>query len=122
LQTKYLAGLADTVVAIDPSFHAINRARARQIANATFDCADLMTYQCGDRFALVTACEVIYYFDDLERVYQTLSRLARSSVVTYYSGVYDRLDRFFRTKVVESETIATASSEWRVVWWRNPAT
>jgi SAM-dependent methyltransferase len=120
LQTKSLATLSDWVVGIDRSLHAINRARAQGIPNATFEVGDLTTYRSKDFFSLVTACELMYYFENPEDVYQSLSRLGQTTVVTYYQGAYDRLDPFFSKKSVKFETIHGVSSEWRVVWWRNP--
>lgn len=119
LQTRYLALLTERLLAIDPSMRAIARARTEGIANATFEHGDLLTYECRDFFTLVTACEVIYYLDDLERVYQRLSDLAQVCVVTYYQGVYDRLDPFFSTKPVMTRTISHRSSEWRLVCWHS---
>ena len=119
LQTRYLAPLTERLLAIDPSMRAIARARAEGIANATFEPGDLLTYDCRDCFTLVTACEVVYYLDDLERVYQRLSHLAEVCIVTYYWGAYDRLDPFFRAKSVTTRTISHPSSEWRLVCWHS---
>jgi SAM-dependent methyltransferase len=119
LQTKSLSTLSDRIVGIDRSSHAINRARAQGIPNATFEVGDLMSFGSKDFFSLVTACELMYYFENLEDVYQSLSRLGQTTVVTYYQGAFDRLDPFFSKKPVKFETIHGVSSEWRVVWWRN---
>jgi 2-polyprenyl-3-methyl-5-hydroxy-6-metoxy-1,4-benzoquinol methylase len=119
LQSKYLATLGDRILGIDRSLHAVNRARGQGIANATFESGDLMTYRSNEIFNLVTGCELMYYFENLESVYQRLSQLGQTTVVTYYQGAYDRLDEFFSTKSVNSETIHGVSSQWRVVWWRN---
>lgn len=121
LQTKYFAPLAVRIVGIDPSSRAIQRARAQGISNAVFEIGDLKSYETEARksFNLVTACEVIYYFENLEFVYQSMSRLGQVCLATYYQGVSERLDRFFGTKAVNLETIRGVSCEWRVVWWAN---
>lgn len=121
LQTKYLASLAGRIVGLDPSRRAIKRARAMRIPNATFAVCGLETFvqQAESLFNLVTACEVIYYFEDLESVYQRMSRLGEICVVTYYEGESESLDRFFSTKTIQSETIRGMSCKWRVVWWVN---
>lgn len=125
LQTKYLAPLADRIIGIDPSQHAIKRAETLNISNATFEAGDLLNFPSSAKdcvFDLVTACEVIYYLEDnqLERAFQNLNQLGRMCVVTYYQGMYGRLDPFFNSKPVKSEALQTQSGEWRFVWWRSP--
>jgi SAM-dependent methyltransferase len=121
LQTKSLSLLSDRITGIDQSSHAIDRTRTLGISNATFTVGDLTSFRSKDPFTLVTACELMYYFEDedFEEVYQSLSRLGESVMVTYYRGSYDRLDRFFSDKPVKFETIRGISSEWRVVWWHS---
>jgi 2-polyprenyl-3-methyl-5-hydroxy-6-metoxy-1,4-benzoquinol methylase len=120
LQTRYLASLADEIIGVDPSFIAIKRARAKQIANASFQIGDLSSYQMPskDRFDLVTTCEVLYYVNDLEYAFDKLNTLARNCLVTYYQGAFERLDAFFASKNVNEETIRGPVCSWRVVYWR----
>jgi len=122
LQTKHFAPLADSIVGIDPSVHAVNRARGLGIKNAVFETGDLVSFRRseGGRFDLVTACEVIYYLDDVETVYKRLNEMGSTCLVTYYRGVCERFDPFFKMKAAESETVRGRLQEWRVVWWRNP--
>ena len=119
VQTKHLAPLAEQIIGVDPSSIAIRRARISKIANSLFEVGDLMTYGIPpkDIFDLVTACEVLYYVQDLERAYKRLNRLGRQCVVTYYQGAFERLDTFFATKNVTLETIECASCKWRIVYW-----
>lgn len=120
LQSRHLASLAETITGIDLSPHAINRAREQQINNAVFELGDLdsLAKQGRKTFDLVTACEVLYYFADLEHAYQCLNRLGQSCVATYYDGEYERMDCFFRKKAVNFDTIRGPSGEWRIVWWK----
>jgi SAM-dependent methyltransferase len=124
LQTQYLAPLAERIVGIDPSQHAVKRARSLNINNATFEVGDLLNFReiaHNGPFDLVTACEVIYYLEDnqLERAFQNLNSLGRMCVVTYYQGMYGRLDPFFKNKPVKSEPLRTELGEWRFIWWRS---
>lgn len=124
LQTQYLAPLADRIVGIDPSQHAVKRARSLNINNATFEVGDLLNFRAvahNRPFDLVTACEVIYYLEDsqLERAFQNLNSLGRMCVVTYYQGMYARLDPFFKNKPVKSEPLRTELGEWRFIWWQS---
>jgi SAM-dependent methyltransferase len=124
LQSKHLAHLADRIVGIDPSLLAIKRARSLKISNATFEVADVRAYRpwSPTSFNLVTACELIYYFHDLEEIYHSLGRLGEICLATYYEGAFDRLDRFFRMKPVACETLHGTSCQWRVVWWKTATT
>jgi len=124
LQTQYLAPLAERIVGIDPSEHAVKRARALNINNATFEVGDLLNFRAIEHngpFDLVTACEVIYYLEDsqLERAFQNLNSLGRTCVVTYYQGMYARLDPFFKDKPVKSEPLRTELGEWQFIWWKS---
>jgi 2-polyprenyl-3-methyl-5-hydroxy-6-metoxy-1,4-benzoquinol methylase len=126
LQTQYLAPLAERIVGIDPSQHAVKRARSLNINNATFEVGDLLNFHAVEHngpFDLVTACEVIYYLEDnqLERAFQNLNSLGRTCVVTYYQGMYARLDPFFKNKPVKLEQLRTELGEWRFVWWQSTA-
>jgi SAM-dependent methyltransferase len=81
-----LVCLADRLTAIDVSRRAIRRAQQR-VPSATFVCGDLLEQPWANeraRFELVTACEVLYYVRDKERLLRTMDRLARHCVVTYY--------------------------------------
>jgi 2-polyprenyl-3-methyl-5-hydroxy-6-metoxy-1,4-benzoquinol methylase len=121
LQTEYLSPLGDRILGIDPSPHAITRAKQRSIPNADFQVSDLYSYENTHRqaFSLVTACEVIYYLEDTKKAYEKLSELGETCVVTYYQGVAERLDSFFRDKEVHSHYIDVGSARWRLIWWRS---
>jgi 2-polyprenyl-3-methyl-5-hydroxy-6-metoxy-1,4-benzoquinol methylase len=124
LQTEYLAPLAERIVGIDPSQHAVKRARSLNISNAAFEVGDLLNFHAIEHngpFDLVTACEVIYYLEDsqLERAFQNLNSLGRTCVVTYYQGMFARLDPFFKNKPVKSEALRTELGEWRFIWWKS---
>jgi SAM-dependent methyltransferase len=124
LQTQYFAPLTERIVGIDPSLHAVKRARSLNIKNAAFEVGDLLNFHAVEHngpFDLVTACEVIYYLEDseLERAFQNLNSLGRMCVVTYYQGMYARLDPFFKTKPVKSEPLHTEMGEWRFIWWQS---
>jgi SAM-dependent methyltransferase len=119
LQTAYLAPLADRIVGLDPSAHAIKRANARHIPNAAFAVGDLDSYATkpDTRFDLVTACEVLYYMKDFEHACENLNKVARTCLVTYFKGAYERLDPCFAGKNFRSEIIKNAECEWKAVFW-----
>jgi 2-polyprenyl-3-methyl-5-hydroxy-6-metoxy-1,4-benzoquinol methylase len=124
LQTQYLAPLAERIIGIDPSQHAVKRARSLNINNASFEVGDLLNFRAvahNGPFDIVTACEVIYYLEDsqLERAFQNLNSLGRKCVVTYYQRMFARLDPFFKNKPVKSEPLRTELGEWRFIWWRS---
>ena len=121
LQTEYLAPLAGSIMGIDPSPLAIQRAQTKEIAHAVFKVGELKSFStcCGKRFDLIIACEVLYYMEDLQQAFQKMNALGDSCLVSYYQGVYDRLDPFFLSKGLPSALLRTANREWRVLWWRN---
>ena len=120
LQTAYFAPLARRVVGLDQSAHAVKRARAKGIKNAEFEVGDLLSYKVAGlaRYDLVTACEVLYYVQDLEEAFERLCALGRSCLVTYYEGAFERLDKYFAQKQAQSLTIHGTGCKWRVVYWR----
>lgn len=82
LFTRYLTGVASTVVGVDISATAI--ARARQTApHAKFECVSLQEYAPSERFDVVVAAEMLYYADDVERALDRLSELGVVVVVSY---------------------------------------
>lgn len=121
VQSQYLAPLTGRLLGLDPSLRAVERARERKIANAEFTVGDLIEHAKTSvkRYALVTACEVIYYVEDIDSAFHSLNRIGEKCVVTYYRGMYERLDAFFANKPVESKTICKGTTEWRFIWWDN---
>jgi 2-polyprenyl-3-methyl-5-hydroxy-6-metoxy-1,4-benzoquinol methylase len=122
-QSVHLSILARQLTGIDPSPLAIERAKRKELRNATFHVGDLVTFKPAspERFDVVTACEMIYYHPDCEASYSALSGLGQLCIVTYFEGKATRLDPFFRSKRTGMETIRCGGNAWRVVWWR-PAT
>jgi len=57
--------------------------------------------------------------EKFERAFQNLNSLGRTCVVTYYQGMYARLDPFFKNKPVRSEPLRTELGEWRFIWWKS---
>ena len=110
LQTQYLSDLADCVFGVDASPLAIKRARARKIPNAAFYVGDLNTWKTSQQSCdLVLACEILYYLSDLEFAYRRLNSFGRHCLVSYHRGAFERLDPFFASKPVQSETMLPCS-------------
>jgi len=121
LQTETLGRIADRIVGVDASSRAVARARQRGIPNASFRVDDFtkMNDLMPASFGLVTACEILYYIDDVASACRCMTNLADTCLATYYQGAFQRLDVFFADKDVEVETIMGADCSWRVVYWRN---
>lgn len=119
LQTEYFAPLADRVVGVDPSSHAIRRATAKKIPKTSFEVGDLDSYakSCSERFDIVTACELLYYLPDLGQACEKLSGLGRTCLVTYYQGAFDLLDEYFNRKDVNFGLIENSNCKWKIVYW-----
>jgi 2-polyprenyl-3-methyl-5-hydroxy-6-metoxy-1,4-benzoquinol methylase len=122
LQTEYLAPLTDRIVGVDPSSHAIKRASAKNICNASFAVGDLDSYadSCKEQFEVVTACEILYYLPDVKEACAKLSALGRTCLVTYYQGAFDQLDEHFNRMNVSSGFIHGPNCKWKIVYWARP--
>lgn len=87
LQTGFLTHVANRVTAIELSPEAIGRAR-RQVPDAHFlngRAEDLSSLVQGQRFAVATACEMLYYVRDPGAVLAALQQVADRIVVTNYA-------------------------------------
>jgi len=82
LFTRYLTGVASTVVGIDLSPTAIARAR-QHVPRADFRCVSLQEFAPGERFDVVVAAEMLYYADDVEHALDSLGALGDVVVVSY---------------------------------------
>lgn len=115
-QSFYLAPLCGRFVGVDPSSLAIERAKRREIPNASFLVGSIGNGAFGsEMFDLVTACEVLYYLDDVRMAISWLERMGRTRVVTYHEGKAGQLDRFFAgkaTRLIERDGV-----RWKLVYW-----
>ena len=82
LFTRYLRGVASTVVGVDLSGTAITRAR-QNVPGAVFHCVSVQEYAPSQRFDVVVAAEMLYYADDVEQALDSLRALGDIVVVSY---------------------------------------
>jgi trans-aconitate methyltransferase len=121
-QSEYLAPLCERLTGIDISPTAIARA-GRRLPSAEFVAGDLRRQLWAterDRFDIVTACEVLYFVQDVARVLATMSNLGRSCVVTYFVPLAADVEPFLEAVPIGGrESFRFGDTEWRLAWWRN---
>jgi 2-polyprenyl-3-methyl-5-hydroxy-6-metoxy-1,4-benzoquinol methylase len=121
-QTEHLARLADRIYGIDVSAKAIERASAR-LPQAQFAACDIYGQPWGEtrgRFALVTACEVLYYVKDIPATIERMSQLGQVCLVTIFSPALQRVGPHLeRVPGLHKDWIGHGGTVWLTCWWRN---
>jgi 2-polyprenyl-3-methyl-5-hydroxy-6-metoxy-1,4-benzoquinol methylase len=121
-QSEYLVRLCDHLTGIDRVEVAVARARAR-VPHAKLFAGDLEAQSwAGDRarFDVVTAFEVLYYVKDVPKALETMSRLGRACIVSYYEPSAPLLERPLKRMPVDGRaTFAFGQVQWHVIWWRS---
>ena len=122
-QSEYLAKVCTDLHGLDVSKIAIGRARKRLPA-VQFYVGDLHEQSWAgetDKFDLVVACEVLYYMSDIHKALETLSRLGKSVLVTYFNALEKKVDPYI-TGLPRTQTarIDAGDVSWKAVWWRSP--
>jgi SAM-dependent methyltransferase len=104
-QTEYLARLSDQQYGIDVSPQAIERASLRLQ---------------GARFAMVTACEVLYYLSDPAATLERMRHLGRSGLVTFFAPASGRVGPHLeKIPGLHKDWIHHGSTSWLVGWWND---
>lgn len=123
-QTEHLRQLADRVTALDVSAIAIERARKR-LPDVEFAVGDVHAQPWAEergRFALVTACEVIYYMSDMPRFLRTMDRLGHECLVTYFAPAARKVEHHVLAMPgVEQTRFGHGDTEWIAAWWPGAA-
>jgi predicted TPR repeat methyltransferase len=121
-QSQHLALLCHRLTGLDVVATAIERARLR-VPAAELIADDVYAYPWGrkaQRFDIVTACEVLYYLDDISKMLATMSALGRACLVTYVIPSA-RVARATRSMpILGRRAFAHADVAWEAVWWRCP--
>jgi len=121
-QTQYLARVSDQQYGIDVSAHAIARARLR-LPTAHFAATDLFNLPWqdrGERFDLITACEVLYYLSDPAATLQRMRQLGRSGLVTFFAPASGRIGPHLDSiPGLRKDWIYHGGTSWLVGWWRD---
>lgn len=120
-QTEHLIRVAEDVVGIEISAEAVMRARNR-VPSATFHqgCGeDLEQIVGGRRFAIATACEVLYYSPAALSILEQMKKVADCVVVTTYSKQERRVASLFgNDEWVRLPDIVVGLCRWHCRAWR----
>lgn len=123
-QSQALLELCDALTGIDVSPKAIERAR-RRLPDAAFSSGDLYAQPWANergRFDLITACEVIYYMSDRKRFLETIDRLGKSCLVTYFSPAARKVEaECLAMPGAQKTSFRFGETEWTAVWWKGAA-
>jgi ubiquinone/menaquinone biosynthesis C-methylase UbiE len=118
-QSEHLQQVCCELHGVDLSPVALARAR-RRVPGATFSWAAVETGEGlpARRFDLVTACEVLYYIEDVPAVLARLVALGRFVLVSYYRPRAPQVEPHLRTVPgIQFDRIVCGSKEWIVAWW-----
>ena len=81
--TKELIKYADTVVGIDVSSSAVERAR-KKVSKAKFFVSSLEDYSTKEKFDLIICSEVLYYIKDEKKALSKLKKLGRHLITSHF--------------------------------------
>lgn len=119
-QSEHFAGVCKDLHGLDVSKLAVERARKR-LPRATFYVGDLHEQPWAgetDKFDLVVACEVLYYMSDIPRTLETMSRLGKACLVTYFNASEKKVDPYVSVLPgIQTTTIDAGEVSWKAVWW-----
>jgi 2-polyprenyl-3-methyl-5-hydroxy-6-metoxy-1,4-benzoquinol methylase len=121
-QSEHLARLCRQLTGIDVVPTAIARASVR-LPGAALIAGDLHAQpwiENGRTFDIVTACEVLYYLEDIPRMLRAMSRLGRACLVTHLRPSTRVARALAEMPIAGSHTFADQDVAWEAVWWRNP--
>lgn len=119
-QSLYLRQACRSLVGLYVSSRAVRRAR-RKCPDCTFLMEDIFSKVIAQRapFDLITACEVLYYINDVPAAIRQMSALARTIVVTYFQDEMENLDAIILSLPGScSEVIKFEHCSWRIAWFR----
>jgi SAM-dependent methyltransferase len=119
-QTEHLSRLCDRLYGFDVSNIAVDRAR-RRCPETRLQVADLFSYRPEiEKFDLVVACEVLYYYKDVPAALARMRQLAGQYVVTYFLYGPYILDGFLSDiDNLKSRVITFNDTSWVIVWWND---
>ncbi|HWW47012.1 MAG TPA: class I SAM-dependent methyltransferase [Xanthobacteraceae bacterium] len=124
LQTEHLLRVSQTVVGIDVSPIAIDRARLR-LKDVEFKIGraeDAATLFPGRRFDLVTAFEVLYYASDIPMVIGVLQQVGNTVLVTYFSERAAKMELHFTGDGWRRlDSISAGNTQWHCFVWSAPS-
>jgi len=99
-QSEHLARLCRQLDGLEISERAVARARER-LPQSRFGVGDMSALPWplppGERYDLVVACEVLYYFSDIEQTVARMSQLGRACFVTFFAPSARRVAQHLET-------------------------
>lgn len=99
-QSEHLARLCRQLDGLEISERAVARARER-LPQCRFGVGDMAALPWplppGERYDLVVACEVLYYFSDIEKTVEQMSRLGSACFVTFFAPSARRVAQHLET-------------------------
>lgn len=118
-QSAYLRPLCDSLVGVDPSSRAIERAKAR-VMDARFFVGDVFSAPGAQNgsYDLVLACEVLYYMNDIQTAVKRMDHLARFCLATCYEAQYEKVAHAFLAVYPRAtqETFTFQDTRWHLFW------
>ncbi len=121
-QSEHLTRLCRRLTGIDVVATAIARASAR-LPGVELIAGDLHAQpwvEGGRTFDIVTACEVLYYLEDIPRMLRAMSRLGRACLVTYLRPSTRVARALTDMPLAGRHAFADGDVAWEAVWWKNP--
>jgi hypothetical protein len=123
-QSEYLLRICRRFRGIDVCSGAVDRARTR-VPKAEFaveDFEDRTALRTGGRYSLVTACETLYYLQDIPSAINRMTELGEWCLITYFKPRASQLERHMRClRHARRDVIGIGRKEWIAVWWRSDA-
>jgi SAM-dependent methyltransferase len=119
-QSVHLRRLCERLTAIDIVPVAIERARARapDVEWVLGHLEDQPWVDAGRKFDIVTACEVLYAFNDIPTTLRLMSRLGNACLVTYFGGAAHAMEWPLRAvRLAGRESFVFETVSWTAVWW-----
>jgi predicted TPR repeat methyltransferase len=121
-QSEHLAQLCRQLTGIDVVAIAIARASAH-LPGVELIAGDLHAQpwiESGRTFDIVTACEVLYYLEDIPRMLRAMSRLGRACLVTHLRPSNRVAHALSEMPIAGRRRFADRDVAWEAVWWTNP--
>jgi len=123
-QTEHFSKIFDEIHAVDVSSVAVEKARKRfGDSNIIFKVGFVpkVTESFNNSyFDVVTACEVLYYMDNIPDILDEISRVGKKCLITYYDGESNNMDNYFTGKNnIQSCEVKIGALKWKFLWWDN---
>jgi 2-polyprenyl-3-methyl-5-hydroxy-6-metoxy-1,4-benzoquinol methylase len=119
-QSEYLLRTCRRFRGIDVCSAAVDRARTR-IPKGEFAVEDFerTALRSGGRYSLVTACEMLYYLQDIPSAINRMAELGEWCLITFFKPRASQLERHLKPlRHARRDVISFGRKEWIAVWWR----